>query len=96
MVKCMISFRIDKTKKDKLVVLSRYYKRAYTELIRDQIDLLLLNGVNYEVKRRAKKIIKELKTPFAYLKTKQGKARAEQEREIRNTLCKRIEAVFGL
>ena len=96
MVRSQISIRLEKETKAKLITLAKYHNKTYAELIRDQINLLILNGVNYEVKQRVKSIVKELKGPFAYVKSPKGLAWAQREREIRATISKKIETVFNL
>lgn len=96
MVRSQISLRIEKEKRDKLIMLAKYHNKTYADLIRDQIDLLILNGINYEVKQKIKKIIKELKQPFLYIQTQNDKQRAKKEKEIRETIIKRLEAVFNI
>lgn len=64
--------------------------------MREKIDELLLNGVSWDVKQRVKKIVAELRGPFAYVKTPIGKKRARHERKIRDVIAKELEEAFKI
>lgn len=96
MVRSQISIRLENNKIAQLKTLAKYNNKTYVCLIRDQINLLLLNGVNYESRQRVKKICKELRGRFAYIKSYKGQTKAIREKATRETIAKKIEGVFGL
>ena len=96
MVRSQISIRLENNKATKLKSMAKTMGTNYTDLIRDKIDELLVNGVSQEIKERAIKITKELRGHFAYVKTKKGITRAQKEKKIREQIAQKIEGVFDL
>lgn len=95
MVKQLISLRLETTKLNRLRNIALTNDINYTDLIRDKIDEIL-NGHDIEVLEKVIIIVKELREPFIYFKTGQGKKHAIREKEKREKIASIIERAFSL
>ena len=95
MAKVLLSLRLDKDKKERLINIAQLNHINYTDLIRIKIDEIITESPE-DVKEKIKKIIKEINSPFFFFKTQRGKKYAEAERERREIITKKIEELFNI
>ena len=95
MSKILVHFRMDKEKLRQLKLIANQSGNKYSKLIREKIDEIV--GLdNIEVKAEAIKLIKQLREPFAYVRTQRGKKRADKTRQSRKYIADKLEEIFNL
>lgn len=95
MPKTLCNFRVDSEKLNKLKEIAKQDGKDYSKVLRQKIDEIV--GLDKtEIKIEVVKLIKELKQPFAYLRTNQGKKRAERIRQTRKHIINKLEEIFNL
>ena len=95
MPKTLYNFRIDSDKLKKLKAIAEQSGKDCSKLIRNKIDEIVELDKS-EVKIEVLKLIKELKEPFAYVRTKRGKEQAKKIRRSRNYIINKLEEMFNL
>ncbi len=95
MPKQLCNFRIDKEKLKKLKAIAKQNGKNYSILIRNKIDEIVELDKT-EVRIEVVKLIKELKEPFIYARTKLGKKKANQTRQTRQHIINKLEEIFNL
>ena len=95
MPKILCNFRVDSEKLKKLKAIAKQNGEDYSKVIRQKIDEIVELDKT-EVKIEVIKLIKELRGSFAYVKTKQGKKRAEKIRQTRKHIINKLEEIFNL
>jgi len=96
MSKTLCCLRLEKDKLQRLKNIASQNNQKYTDLIRDKINEIFTNDLTEDQKYRARKIVLELRGPFAFVKTPIGEERARRERELRGDIALRIEKAFCL
>lgn len=96
MSKARFELRIKRAKLERLRNICRHQNVTCSQLIRDKIDELINNGYDIETLDKVKRIVRELREPFAYIKTPQGRTYAKKERMIRQAIADKIEKIFNL
>lgn len=95
MPKTICNFRIDSEKLKKLKAIAEQNGKDYSKILRQKIDEIVELDKT-EVKIEVIKLIKELKEPFAYIKTKLGKKKAKKMRQTRQHIITKLEEIFNL
>lgn len=95
MPKTLCNFRVESEKLKKLKTIAKQNGEDYSKLIRQKIDEIIEIDKT-DIKIEVIKLIKELKEPFAYVRTKLGKKRAKEIRLTRNHIIKKLEGIFNL
>lgn len=96
MSKVVCNFRIDAVKLEQLRDIAKKNNIKYSTLINKKIDDFLANDDDIELLFEVKKIINELKLPFAYVKTEKGLKWARKERCRREKIAQKLEEVFKI
>lgn len=96
MPKTLFNIRLEKTKLERLTNIADQQNTNCSEIIRSKIDEIILNGFDEETKKKAVRMVKQLREPFAYVKSRQGISRAKQERETREKIANNIISLFHL
>lgn len=96
MAKQLVNLRLEKTVIDGIKEIAKQQKVKPSKLMRNKVNEIIQNDYSTETKMKAKQLVKELRSKFAYVKTKKDIARAKRERESREEQAKRIEAAFNL
>ena len=83
MSKTLVNFRIDKIKYDRLKEYATNRNTTCTAVIECKIDEILSNGYDEEMIVWAQRQVNDLRLPFVYVRTEQGRKHAKEERNLR-------------
>ena len=95
MSKQLCNFRIEKEKLKKLKSIAKNSNKDYSKLIREKIDEIV-DLDKTDIKLEVLKLIKILREPFAYVKTRPGKNRADKIRNTKKYIINKLEEIFNL
>ena len=95
MSKKLYNFRIDSEKLKKLESIAKLEGKDCSKILREKIDEIVELDKT-EIKIEVIKLIKQLKEPFAYVRTGLGKKRAEKIRQTRKHIITKLEEIFNL
>ena len=96
MAKTRLQFRIDKGKKEALLSICKVEGIKVSEKLNKCINEIINYESNGIAKDRIKKVIRELKEPFVFVRSKTGIDRAKREREIREAVTKKLTEAFKI
>lgn len=96
MVTKLFNIRIEKNKLERFKNIAQTRGATCTELITEKIDDILLDGSDMKADEKVRGIIKELRAPFTFVKTKRGRAFAKQERKARALVIQKLRSSFDV
>jgi len=96
MAKISYNIRIESWKLEKLKNIAKNTNQNCSELLRAKIEEIITNGYDEDTLIKVSRIVAELRGPFAYFKTQQGKIHAKKERIKREEIANKIEKIFKL